>query len=69
MTVAFWTMIVAAVVWFLSSAVVFGALDSWGGRVVPVVYLSGVVGVAAAIVFVVLFGLDALGIAITITRQ
>jgi hypothetical protein len=66
MTVAFWIMVGAAAFWFLASGLVLAGFDSWGEYFLPVALLSGAVAIAAAVVFVILFGLDALGVAISI---
>jgi hypothetical protein len=67
-TVAFWFMLGATAVCLLSLALAVGLPDSIGELFIRVLYLARAVAVVAGVVFVLLFGLDALGIEININH-
>ncbi|AXK88547.1 hypothetical protein SAMN05421776_12156 [Nocardia farcinica] len=52
----------AGLVWLLASAVAIAKFDTWGDRLIPVARAAAVTGLVSTAVFVVLFGLYALGI-------
>ncbi|WP_280412636.1 hypothetical protein [Nocardia asiatica] len=69
MIIAFWIMIGAIAVLALGMFLAGLLMDTGGERLIPLVYLASWVAAISGGVFVVLFGLHALGITINISHS
>lgn len=69
MELVFWIMITALLLFAASYAAAVFVSDSWGELFFPALYLFGAVFVGTAIVFVILFGLDSLGISVNVDSR
>lgn len=69
MIIAFWIALAAAVTSLVSLMLASACMDSGPAMFLPLAQLSGVVAVIVGVVFVLLFGLDALGVTINISGE
>jgi hypothetical protein len=69
MILAFWIALAAVVVYVASMVFAGLFLDTGGEALIHVARLARIVAIAAGLVFVILFGLHALGVSIEIGKE